>query len=88
MTTAATLSERGLPTADLARFITGDTGTLIAEISDLGPVWRLRGAPRRFIMVGANEVVYTCVGTDRNGDDVAGWRYQNHVGGQALIIND
>jgi hypothetical protein len=91
--------ERDIPALDLARFDWDrENNALVAEASDLGHsqlVHRLyddacdlgiairshhTGKVKRFVLAG----------TDKSGDDVAGWRFNpvDGVGPSVLIIND
>lgn len=68
-----------------------DSSTYVAEISEL----QLERTPGAFTLINCSGPFSTysfkCVGVDRSGEDVAGWRYVGtRLGKQvkALIIND
>lgn len=64
-----------------------DEDTYVGEMSTLE--WQ-RPADTVTLWTGTNNLIFKYVATDRNGDDVAGWRYvcESDETLKMLIIND
>lgn len=76
-------------TFDGKQFTLTDLGSLVAEASEI----QMRRIPRVVTLLDVPEPgqnrTYEYAGADENGDDVAGWQYEQIDGRQRmLIIND
>jgi hypothetical protein len=75
--------------ADGKQFTVASNGTYVTEISQL----QLAGVPNILHVEGLDGKPgvrsFGIVGTDRNGEDVAGWRYlEQGKSAKLLVIND